>query len=135
MTSTEKILDQMKNCVCKIKIGNVSATGFFCKVPIINMNFLMTNYHVINEDYTKKSKEIQILLNDEKEAKRIDLTKERKKYFSKEYDIAAIEIKEKDKIKEYLELNDDILKDNENIYYEKKSIYILHYICIIWIIK
>ena len=29
MKSTEKILDQMKNSVCKIKIGNVSATGFF----------------------------------------------------------------------------------------------------------
>ena len=135
MTSTEKILDQMKNCVCKIKIGNVSATGFFCKIPIINMIVLMTNFHVISEEYTKKNKEIKILLNDNKEAKIIDLTIRRKKYFSKEYDIAAIEIKEKDKIKEYLELDDDILKHNENIYYEKKSIYILHYMCIIWIIK
>ena len=46
-----------------IKIKKMSATGFFCKVPYINMNFLMTNYHVINEDYTKKNKEIQILLS------------------------------------------------------------------------
>ena len=128
IASTEKILHQMKHCVCKIKIGKMSATGFFCKVPIINMNFLMTNYHVINEDYTKKNKEIQILLNDEKEALVLDLTIKREKYFSKEYDIALIEIKEKDGIKEYLELDDNILKNNEKVYYEQKSIYILNYL-------
>ena len=128
MTSTEKILNQMKNCVCKIKIGKINATGFFCKIPIINMIFLITNFHVINEEYTKKNKEIQILLNDEKEAKKIDLTIKREKYFNKIYDIALIELKEKDEIKEYLELDDNILKDNEQIYYEEKSIYILHYI-------
>ena len=47
MAGTEKILHQMKNCVCKIKIGKINATGFFCKVPFINMIFLMTNFHVI----------------------------------------------------------------------------------------
>ena len=128
LTGTEKILNQMKNCICKIKIGNMSATGFFCKIPIINMNFLMTNYHVINEDEIKENKEISILLNDNKEAKIIDLKIKREKYFSKEYDITLIEIKENDGIKEYLELDDDILKDNEKIYYEQKSIYILHYL-------
>ena len=129
MTSTEKILHQMKNCVCKIKIGKVNATGFFCKIPIINIIFLMTNFHVITEEYTKENKEITILLNDDKEALRIDLTKERKKYFSKEYDIAAIELKENDGIKEYLELDDNILKNNEDIYYEKKiNLYIVLFI-------
>ena len=74
IAGTEKILHQMKNCVCKIKIGKINATGFFCKVPEINMNFLMTNYHVINEDFTKKNKDIKILLNDEKEALALDLS-------------------------------------------------------------
>ena len=129
MASTEKILHQMKHCVCKIKIGKINATGFFCKVPIINMNFLMTNYHVIDEEYMDENKEINILLNDNKEALIIDLTIEREKYFNKEYDIALIEIKENnDNIKEYLELDDNILKDDEEVYYEKKSIYILHYL-------
>ena len=63
------------------------------------MIFLMTNFHVINEEYTKKNKEIHILLNDEKEAKRIDLTIKREKYFKEAYDIALIELKEKDKKK------------------------------------
>ena len=128
IASTEKILHQMKHCVCKIKIGKMSATGFFCKVPIINMNFLMTNYHVINEDFMKANKEIQILLNDEKEALVLDLTIKREKYFSKEYDIILIELKENDGIKEYLELDDNILKDNEKVNYEEKSIYILNYL-------
>ena len=128
MAITEKILNQMKNCVCKIKIKKLNATGFFCKIPDINMNYLMTNYHVINEDFINENKEINVLLNDNKEALKIDLTIKREKYFNKEYDISLIEIKDKDKIKDYLELDDDILKDNEKIYYEEKSIYILHYL-------
>ena len=128
MTCTEKILHQMKNCICKIKIENVSATGFFCKIPFINMIFLITNFHVINEEYMKENKKINILLNDEKEALVIDLAIKRENYFNKEYDIALIELKENDGIKEFLELDDNILKENENVYYEKKSIYILHYL-------
>ena len=50
------------------------------------------------------------------------------KYFSKEYDIASIELKENDKIKDYLELDDNLFKDDEQLYYEEKSIYILHYL-------
>jgi hypothetical protein len=42
--------------------------------------------------------------------------------------MASIELKENDGIKEYLELDDNILKDNENVYYEEKSIYILNYL-------
>ena len=128
IASTEKILHQMKHCVCKIKIGKINATGFFCKVPIINMNFLMTNYHVINEDFMKANKEIQILLNDEKEALVLDLTIKREKYFSKEYDIALKELKENDGIKEYIELDDDILKDNEKKFIMKKNQFIYYII-------
>ena len=102
LTGTEKILNQMKNCVCKIKIGNINATGFFCKIPDINMNFLMTNYHVIQETYVKKSNKINILVNDEKEALIIDLKIKREKYFNEQFDITLIEIKENDNIKEYL---------------------------------
>ena len=29
--STQKILEQMNNCICKIKINNKQATGFFVK--------------------------------------------------------------------------------------------------------
>ena len=39
-----------------------------------------------------KKKEINILLNDDKEALIIDLEIKREKYFNKEYDIVLIEI-------------------------------------------
>ena len=128
ITHTKIILNQMINCICKIKTKDSVGTGFFCKIQILNMIFLMTNYHVLSEEYINENKEINILLNDDNEALIIDLNIERKKYFNEEYDITLIEIKEKDKIKEYLELDDRIFKDNEKIYYEEKSIYILQYL-------
>ena len=30
---TKKILAQLMNCICKIKIKRAYATGFFCKIP------------------------------------------------------------------------------------------------------
>ena len=73
---TKKILNQMMNCICKIKIKGKSETGFFCTIPLNenkNINCLMTNYHVLNEIYFKENKEINILINDDNEAKIIDL--------------------------------------------------------------
>ena len=33
---TNKILEQMKNCVCKIKYKEIFGTGFFCYIPYKN---------------------------------------------------------------------------------------------------
>ena len=128
ISSTEKILYQMKNCICKIKFKNKIASGFFLKISDINMNFPTTNYHIINSKNIKENKIISILLKDDKEALKIDLEIERLKYFNKDYDIALIEIKETDKIKNFLELDDNLFNDNERFYYEQKSIYLLHYV-------
>ena len=52
VSTTKKILYQMTNCICIIKVSNEeSGTGFFCKVN--SMNFLMTCYHIMNEKYLK----------------------------------------------------------------------------------
>ena len=110
---TEKILHQMKNCVCKIEIGDVGTTGFFCKIPIINVIFLITNLRFITEECLNENKEIIVSRNDDKETLIIDLKVEREKYFSKQYGITAIEIKEKDQIKDYLEYDENIPLDNE----------------------
>ena len=87
----------------------------------------MTNYHVLNEKYCEKNKEIIILLNDDSEAKLIDLNIKRMIYYNKKYDTTIIELKDEDKIKHYLELDDNIFKENENFIYEGKSIYIIQY--------
>ena len=83
------------------------------------MIFFMTNFHVITEEYLNENKEITLSKNDDKEAIVLDLTIEREKYFNKEYDITAVEIKEKDNIKDFLEIDDYILKDKENHIYNR----------------
>ena len=45
IASTRKILHQMSNCICQLKVDNVLGTGFFCKIPDGNkktMNCLLT---------------------------------------------------------------------------------------------
>ena len=38
---SKKILEQMEKNVCKIKMGNNLATGFFCKIPFPNKDKLL----------------------------------------------------------------------------------------------
>ena len=121
ISSSKKILEQMTNCICRIEVSNEKiGTGFFCKVN--SMNFLMTCY--IDEEYLKENKELNLSLNDENI--KINLKIKREIYFNKEYDTTFIELKKEDKIKNYLELDDNLY--NENINYNSKSIYILQYL-------
>ena len=126
---TKKILNQLINCICKIKIKEEYTTGFFCKIPFKNetIKVFITNYHFLIEKNLKENKKLILLLNNEKEAIKIDLFIERKVYLNKEYDITIIELKDEDKIKDYLELDDNLFKDNSEIIYKNKSIYTLHY--------
>ena len=140
---TERILEQMKNKICNIKLmDGTIGSGFFCKIPFPTKDkmlpVLVTNNHLINEKllenrdglimiYTKNSKKFQnFILNN------------RKYYTNKEYDITFIEIKENsDEIYNYLELDDNILESifdnnpislyNSNNYYIGETIYIIQY--------
>ena len=130
ISCTKKILDQMMNCICKIKIQGANGTGFFCRTQFEqneNIDFLMTNYHVLDEKYCEENKEINLLLNDDTEALIIDLTIKRRTYFNEDYDIALIEIKEIDKVNNFLELDDNLFKGKEKVFYEEKSVYVLQY--------
>jgi len=126
---TEKILKQMMNCIYKIQIKGTNATGFFCKFSHKKqaIKVLMTNNHVLNENDLKENQKLDLSLNNEKKTITIDLSIERKSYFSKDYDITLIELKDEDKIKDYLELDDNLFQDNSEIIYRNKSIYTLHY--------
>ena len=115
ISCTKKILEQMINSICKIEVNNEKiGTGYFCKVN--SMNFLMTSYYIIDEKYLKENKEINILINNNENIK-IDIEIQREIYFNKEYGITIIELKDEDKIKNYYtELDENLNKDNENIY-------------------
>ena len=126
---TRKILNQLMNCICKIKIKGEFRTGFFCKIPFRKetIKILMTNYQTLNEKYLEENKEINLLLNDEKEKIIIDLEIEREIYFNEDYDITLIELKETDEKEDYIELDDNLFQDNPENIYKDKSIYVLQY--------
>ena len=124
---TQKILNQLMNCICKIK-GRFE-TGFFCEIRSRKkaIKVLITNYHILKEKNLKENQKLNLTLNNDKESIIIDLGITREFYFNKEYDITLIELNEKDNIKSYLELDDDLFQDNEGKIYKSKSVYILHY--------
>ena len=136
---SKKNIKQMEKSIYKIKIGEEQGTGFFCKIPFPNKNkmlpVLITNNHVIyvieDKSLYNEYTNIKIDIEEEKEAKIIDL-KDRIKFTSEKFDITIIELKEKDNINNYLDLDDfimnDILDNNDKI--QKlidKTIYIIQY--------
>jgi len=70
---------------------------------------------------------INLLVNDEKEIKTIDLRIKRNTYFNQENDITIIELNKSDNIKCFLELDDNLFRHNNQILYENKSLYVLQY--------
>ena len=133
---SKKIIKQMENDICKIKIGKEQGTGFFCKIPFPDLNNMLsvfiTNNHIINKELLyKENAIIEIDIQDENNIRKINLNN-RKKYTNEEYDITIIEIKKEDEINNYLELDDNIINDiigniNRNEKYIDKTIYIIQY--------
>ena len=129
-------MEQMKKCVCKIKLKDIQGTGFFSKIPFPDINkrlpVIITNNHIINEELlnTKGSK-IIIDIKEEDSLKEISLDN-RITFTNREYDITLIEIKETDNINNYLELDDIIIDDilnnnNKNMVYVDNEVYIIGY--------
>ena len=130
---TKKIMKQMEKNICKIKVGKNQGTGFFCKIPFPNeLNMLpvmITNNHIINKELLfGKDINIEIDIKEENNIKKIVL-KDRIKYTNEEYDIKIIELKDNDDIKNYLELDDNIMnnlikkKNSKTKEYIDKTIY------------
>ena len=131
------IIEQMERNICKINIGQIQGTRFFCKIPFPNkekmLHVLMTNNHIINDDIlNQKNVKIKLDIKEEDDVKEILLDNNRMKYTNEEYDITIIEIKEEDNIHNYLELDDIIINDilnnkNRNKDYINETIYIIQY--------
>ena len=138
MKSSKKgIIEMQKNkCICHIigqeeENGLKIGTGFFCKIPYKNnlTPVLITNYHIINDEFLEKNEYLQISLSSDEEPKKIKLDKDRKIYSSvkNEYDMIIIKLKEEHKIDNYLEIDENIFNKNSENIYESDYIYILHY--------
>ena len=130
-SSTKIILNQMQKNICKIILNDGSkGSGFFCKIPFPYnktqlLPVLITNNHVINETILNKEEKIKIFY--ENEFKSIELIN-RIKYTNNQYDVTIIEIKESiDKIRDFLEIDENKMKNDSTLFYLKESIYIIHY--------
>ena len=134
--SIKKMKKQMKYGICKIiKNENERGTGFFCEIPFPDrkniLNVLITNNHIIDEEYIKKNKSIKLKIKSEENETNINL-KDRIIFTNEEYDTTIIEIKKSDNIKYFLELDDKIINDiiknkNKNNDFIENTIYITHY--------
>ena len=73
----ETILMEMKKSICMIK-GKSSGTGFFCRINYENKDIpcLITSYQVIDDEYIKDNKKIEISLNGNEINEDIILSKE-----------------------------------------------------------
>ena len=128
---TQKILNQMTTCICKVKNNDKLGTGFFCKIPYKNntkKNALITSSQIIDEYYLLHNNHIKILINEFNEQKKINIEPTRKIYTNKLYNTKIIEIKENDDINNYLELDENLFGYNIKSLFEKESIYILQYL-------
>ena len=86
---TKKILHQMENNICKIyKKDGGNGTGFFVKISYYNsiIPVMMTNYHVLDENYLSQNKEIKITINDDTKRLTIKLDGKRRISCNKDYD-------------------------------------------------
>ncbi len=123
---TEKILKQMKECVCRIFNNEKKGTGFFTK--IYDRSFLITNNHVLNKDDIINNGEIKYSFGQEKNLRSINCNLEtREIYESKDIDLdfTIIEIKEQDKINKNNFLEIDNVEESES--FSNHPIYILGY--------
>ena len=105
--------------VCKIEISNkitkTYASGFFCHIQSKELRVLISNNHVINEQFLKNVKELTIYLtnNNEEIKKMINLDSERLKYTNEALDITIIEILDEDLIDSFFEIDENFIKNKK----------------------
>ena len=126
---------QMEESVCKIYGSKLNGTGFFCAIQNMkewnpqSLYVLMTNNHVLGEKDIKPHKKIKISLNNENKKLEITIDYSRKKFTSQKYDVTIVEIRQNDGIESnsFMQIDQDIYKDDFIEIFKKKSIYLLHY--------
>ena len=122
-------LKDMGKFICRVN-GNLTGTGFFCKIPYKNRIFytLITNYHIIDDNFLENNEYLTLYIDIDKR-KSIDISINRKIYSSiiNKYDIMILKLEKKDGIDNFLELDRSIFEFDSEKTYKNEPIYILHY--------
>ena len=129
---SQKIDTQLEQNICKVYVNqNIIGTGFLCKIPYPDefklLPVLITNNHVLNQEFYSNNKEFKITFNEDKIIKLINIIPERNFYTSEKYDVTIIEIlPNEDNIHQFLEFNEDkaIEKEENSL---NLNIYVLQY--------
>lgn len=121
------IIKKKLKTVCAISIGNIKATGFFCKINIYakTKNVLFTNNHVLDENLIQIGQKINILYNESN--KEIEITKNRFICTNSELDYTCIEILTEDNIHDFLQVDREIHTFNPFKTYQNDKIVIIQY--------
>ena len=120
-----KMIEQLKNCICKIKIDKIEGTGFFCFIPFNNkcLPVLISAYYIMNLNSPLHN--ISIELNNETKIIKID--DGRKTFANRELNISIIEIiPERDNIFNFMEIDENFISISDREYSDI-SAYILQY--------
>ena len=133
---TKKMSFQLEENICKIqKLKNgkkIFGKGFFCKIPFPDefrlLPVFITCNHILDKKDIIPNKIINISMDDEQFEKKIKIEYKRKTYTDEKLDITIIEIiPNKDEIKNFLEIDENIFSDTYKDIYKKKEIYLLQY--------
>ena len=128
-------LFKKENAMCKIKskklingnLEEIDGSGFFLEINLKDILFkkcLITNNHVLNENDIKLNKEIK--LEYKNKIKKIKIKENRKVFTNEELDYTCIEILDKDNIKEYFKIDENLLEYSIETY-KNKDIMVLQY--------
>ena len=134
----------MIKSICRIESGSKYCTGSFCKIIHNNqcIRCLLTNKEIINDNYLLDNKSIEVFLNEDKKTKKIAINKDKITYINNLYGVTIIEINDEDDIDEFLELDNNLLENPEDLgikeledeeedypkdFYRNQPIYIPHY--------
>ena len=110
-----------EKCVCKIIIkadGKENCgTGFFCYLPSKQMRVLITNNHIIDQNFLDKEEKLTIYLEEKEKQEKIiiDLNSGRFKITNKELDYTLIEILDEDLIDDFFEVDENETKNEDFI--------------------
>ena len=116
-----------ENCICRIN-GNLKGTGFFCKVKVGGelTPVLITNYHVVDDAFMNQNTKLTFYIKNDLHSINIDKGSKIYSSIRDKYDMMIIRLKEGE-VNNYLEIDENIFKDESIYNYKNESIYILHH--------